>query len=179
MISPQEFKVSEKLIRKRLGISRYATVVPFGCEDVLNENVLSVLKKRFDIGSLFIRTRPDFFVIDKAGLYFVEAKQRTKNVEAIQLLYNKFYERWGIKVIYSFPEVAINASLIPMEKIIIPENYRESFDTALKFLFEAEGITDYAYVGHVTNGSGDAFVPIDLDDLKLLSDELIAQENYN
>ena len=132
MISPQEFKVSEKLIRKRLGLSRYTTVVPFGYEEVLNENILSILKKRFDTGSLFIRTRPDFFVIDKNELYFVEAKQRTKNVEAIQLLYNKFYERCGIKVIYSFPEVAINASLIPMEKIVIPENYRDKFDTHLK-----------------------------------------------
>jgi hypothetical protein len=179
MISPQEFKVSEKLIRKRLGISHYTTIVPFGYEEVLNENILSILKKRFDTGSLFIRTRPDFFVIDKDELYFVEAKQRTKNVEAIQLLYNKFYERWGIKVIYSFPEVAINASVIPMEKIIIPENYREEFDTHLKFLFEAEGITDFAYVRHVTNGSGDAFVPIDLDDLKLLADELVVQESFN
>ncbi len=31
----------------------------------------------------------------------------------------------------------------------------------------------------ITNGSGDGFVPIDLDDLKLLSDELNAQENSN
>lgn len=179
MISPQEFKVSDKLIRKRLGIHRNTPVVSFGYEEVLNEKVLSVLKKRFDTGSLFIRTRPDFFVIDKDELYFVEAKQRTKNVEAIQLLYNKFYERWGIKVIYSFPEITINASVIPMEKIIIPENYREKFDTNLKFLFEAEGITDFAYVGHVTNGSGDAFVPIDLNDLKLLAEELVVQESFN
>jgi len=179
MISPRDFKVSETLIRKRLGLSRYTTVVPFGCEEVLNEKTLSILKKRFDTGSLFIRTRPDFFVIDTLGLYFVEAKQRTKNVEAIQLLYNKFYERLGIKVIYSFPEVAINASFIPMKKIIIPENYKEKFDTNLKFLFEAEGITDFVPVGHVTNGSGDAFVPIDLDDLKLLADELMVQESFN
>ena len=179
MISPQEFKVSDKLIRKRLGIPHSITIVPFGYEEVLNEKILSILKTRFDTGSLFIRTRPDFFVIDKDELYFIEAKQRTKNVEAIQLLYNKFYERWGIKVIYSFPEVAINASIIPMEKIIIPENYREKFDSNLKFLFEAEGITDFAYVGHVTHGSGDAFVPIDLDDLKLLADELVVQESFN
>lgn len=179
MISPQEFKVSEQLIRKRLGLSRYTTVVSFGYEEVLNEKVLSILKKRFDRGSLFIRTRPDFFVIDRDELYFVEAKQRTKNVEAIQLLYNKFYERCGIKVIYSFPEVAINASFIPMEKIIIPENYRDKFDSNLKFLFEAEGITDFVSVGHVTHGSGDAFVSIDLDDLKLLADELVVQESFN
>ena len=178
-VSPQEFKVSDKLIRKRLGLSYNTVVIPNGVEEIFDENVLFILKKRFDAGSMFLRTRPDFFVIDKDELYFVEAKQRTKNVEAIQLLYNKFYERWGIKVIYSFPEVAINASLIPMEKIIIPENYREKFDNNLKFLFETEGITDFAYVGHVTHGSGDAFVPIDLDDLKLLADELIVQESFN
>ncbi len=44
MISPQEFKVSEKLIRKRLGIPRSATVVSFGYEEVLNEKILSILK---------------------------------------------------------------------------------------------------------------------------------------
>jgi len=179
MISPQEFKVSEKLIRKRLEISPRTTVVPFGCEEVLNEQVLSILKKRFDTGSMFVRTSPDFFIIDEDELYFVEAKQRTRNVEAIQLFYNKCYEKCGIKVVYSFPEVTINASLIPMEKIIIPQNYRMEFDTNLKFLFEAEGITDFAYVGTVTKGSGDAFVPVDLDDLKLLADELVVQESFN
>ncbi len=179
MITPQEFKVSEKLIRKRLHLSNGTVVVPFGCEDVLNEKILSLLKKRFDTCSMFIRTKPDFFVISKDEVYFVEAKQRTKNVEAIQLLYNKFCERWGIKVIYSFPELSINASLIPMEKIIIPENYRDKFDSELKHLFDVEGITEFVYVGNVTKGSGDAFVPVDLDDLKLLTDELIIQENYN
>lgn len=179
MISPQEFKVSDKLIRNRLGLSNSTVVTPFGYEEILNEKVLSILKKRFDKGSMFVRTRPDFLVIDKEELYFVEAKQRTKNVEAIQLLYNKFYERWGIKVIYSFPEVTINASLIPMEKIIIPENYRDKFDSELKYLFEEEGITDFVYVGNVTKGSGDAFVSVDLNDLKLLADELIVQESFN
>jgi len=179
MITPQEFKVSDKLIRKRLGLSFGTIVVPFGYEESLNEKILSVLKKRFDVGSLFIRTRPDFLVIDKDELYFVEAKQRTKNVEASQLLYNKFYERLGIKVIYSFPEVTINASLIPMEKIIIPDNYRDKFDTHLKHLFEEEGITDFSYIGTISNGSGDAFVAVDLEDLKLLADELFVQESFN
>jgi hypothetical protein len=179
MISPQEFKVSDNLIRKRLGLTPGTIVIPFGCEEVLNETALSILKKRFDSGAMFVRTRPDFLIIDKEELYFVEAKQRTKNVEAIQLLYNKFHERVGIKVIYSFPELAINASLIPMEKIIIPDNYRDKFDTELKYLFETEGVTNFAYIGTVTKGSGDAFVPIELDDLKLLTDELIAQESFN
>ena len=178
-VSPQDFKVSDKLIRKRLGLSYNTVVIPNGVEEIFNENVLFILKKRYDAGSMFLRTRPDFFVIDKDELYFVEAKQRTRNVEAIQLLYNKFTERNGIKVIYSFPDVAMSASLIPMEKIIITENYQEKFNVHQKHLFEAEGITNYAYVGHTTNGSGDPFVAVDLDDLKLLSDELIVQESYN
>ena len=177
-INPQEFKVSDKLIRKRLGLSSTTVIVPNGYEEIFDDNTLFILKKRYDEGSLFIRTRPDFFVIEKQELYFVEAKQRTKNVEALQMLYNKFTERMGIHVIYSFPEFAINASLIPMEKIIIPENYQEKFNVHLKHLFEAEGITNYAYVGNVTRGSGDAFVAIDSDDLKLLADELIVQEKY-
>jgi len=177
MITPQEFTVSDKLIRKRLGLSYNTVIIPNGVEEIFNENVLFILKKRYDAGSMFLRTRPDFFVIDKDELYFVEAKQRTRNVEAIQLLYNKFTERNGIKVIYSFPDVAISASLIPMEKIIIPENYQEKFNVHQKHLFEAEGITNFAYVGNTTKGSGDPFVAVDLEDLKLLADELIVQEN--
>jgi len=176
-VSPQDFKVSDKLIRKRLGLSYNTIIIPNGVEEIFNENVLFILKKRFDAGSMFLRTRPDFFVIDKDKSYFVEAKQRTRNVEAIQLLYNKFTERNGIKVIYSFPDVAISASLIPMEKIIIPENYQEKFNVNQKHLFEAEGITNYAYVGNTTKGSGDPFVAVDLDDLKLLADEMMVQEN--
>lgn len=177
MITPQEFKVSDKLIRKRLHLSRYTRVEPYGCEEVFNQKVLSILKNKFDAGSLFLRTRPDFFIINKDKLYFVEAKQRSRNVEAIQLLYNKFCEKLGIKVIYSFPEVAISASLIPMKKIIIPQNYRHEFDENLKHLFEAEGISEFVYVGSAIQGSGDAFVPVNLKDLKLLSDEVILQEN--
>ena len=64
-VSPQEFKVSDKLIRKRLGLSNNIVVIPNGVEEIFNENVLFLLKKRFDAGSMFLRTRPDFFVIDK------------------------------------------------------------------------------------------------------------------
>ncbi len=59
-VSPQEFKVSEKLIRKRLGLSHNTIVIPNGCEEIFDENVLFILKKRFDAGSMFLRTRPDF-----------------------------------------------------------------------------------------------------------------------
>jgi len=175
-INPQDFKVSEKLIRQRLDLSNNTEVIPYGCEEIFNENVLFILKKRFDAGSMFIRTKPDFLIIDKEESYFVEAKQRTKNVEAIQLLYNKFTERSGIKVIYSFPEFAISASLIPMEKIIVPEKYLEEFNIHQKHLFEAEGIVNFQLVGKVRSGSGDAFVAIDEEDLKILSEEMIVQE---
>lgn len=176
MITPQEFSVSDKLVRKRLHLSRYTRVEPYGCEEVFKDKVLCILKKHFDAGSLFLRTRPDFVIINKKGVYFVEAKQRSRNVEAIQLLYNKFYEKLGIKVIYSFPEVAISAALIPMKKIIIPQNYRHEFDVNLKHLFEVEGISEFVYVGDVTHGSGDAFVPVNLEELKTLSEELLSQE---
>ena len=169
-IHPKDFEVSTDSLRDRLKLSKDDTVVPFGYEGILDEAVLSILKTRYDSGSLFIRTRPDFFVIQYDELYFVEAKQRTQNIEAIQLLYNKQYERMGIKVLYSFPELTINASLIPMETVIIPENYREKFDVNLKHLFEQEGVQDFRYTHHVNEGSGDAFVPVESEDLMILSE---------
>ena len=165
-----DFEVSVDSLKERLFLSKKVVIVPFGYEKILDEAVISILKNRYDNFSLFIRTTPDFFVIDNNELYFVEAKQKTQNVEAIQLLYNKKYEQMGIKVLYSFPECTINASLIPMEKIIIPENYKKKFDVNLKYLFEEEGVTDFVYVGHVAEGSGDAFVPVDENDLLLLSE---------
>jgi len=176
-IDPKDFLVSNDLVRQRLELPDDAIVVPFGYEGILDKKILDVLKTRFDSGSMFIRTRPDFFVIEKNEIHFVEAKQRTKNVEAIQLLYNKFYERCGIKVVYSFPEVTIRATMIPMERLIIPENYRGEFDVNLKHLFEEEGVKDFWYVGHIDHGSGDAFVAVDVDDLKILAEELLVQES--
>lgn len=173
-VDPKDYAVSVDLLRQRLNLSKEVVIVPYGCEENLDESILSILKTRFDLGSLFIRTRPDFFVIDNNELYFVEAKQKTKNIEAIQLLYNKQYERIGIKVLYSFPEILINASLIPLETVVIPENYKEKFDINLKYLFEEEGIKDFRYVGHVKDGSGDAFVPIEFDDLSILAEGMAA-----
>ena len=169
-IDPKDFRVSEETLRERLHLSKEVIVVPFGYEKILDESIVMTLKTRYDSGSLFVRTQPDFFVIDSNELYFVEAKNRTMNVEAIQLFYNKQYERMGLKVLYSFPELVINASVIPMETVVIPENYQEKFDVNLKHLFENEGVTDFRYVNHV-DASGDAFVPIELDDLKLLGDK--------
>ena len=169
-IDPKDFRVSEDSIRERLHLSSEVIVVPFGYEGVLDDAIIATLKSRYDTGSLFIRTRPDFFVIENNSLYFVEAKQKTQNIEAIQLLYNKQYERMGMKVVYSFPELSINASLIPMDRVIVPQNYKEKFDVNLKYLFEEEGINDFLYVSQVTQGSGDAFVSVDLEDLKILSE---------
>ena len=169
-INPRNFKVNDKLIRERLKLSRDAVIVPFGYEDAIDEAIISMLKKRYDTGSLFIRTRPDFFIIDNKILYFVEAKKTVKSIEAIQLLYNKRCEQMGIKVIYSFPDFAINATQIPMETVIVPENYKEKFDVNLKYLFEEEGVEDFRYIGQIDEGSGDAFVPIDEEDLKILAE---------
>ncbi len=145
-------------------------MIPFGIEAILDKSILDILKTRYDRVSLFLRTKPDFFIIDVNEIYFVEAKQETRNLEAIQLLYNKQYDRMGVKVLYSFPEFTINASMIPIDTVVIPENYKEEFDKNLKHLFELEGVTNFRYVGHVAEGSGDAFVPVEKEELLILAD---------
>ena len=145
-------------------------VVPFGIEAVLDQSILEILKTKYDGGSLFLRTRPDFFIIEKKEIYFVEAKQEAQYLEAIQLLYNKQHDRMGVKILYSFPDFSIQASMIPMDKIIVPANYKDKFDLNLKHLFEAEGVTDFTYVGQVVHGSGDAFVPIEAEELLILAE---------
>ena len=150
-------------------MSSEAAVVPFGIEAVLDQSILNILKSRYDGASLFLRTRPDFFIIDKDEIYFVEAKQETVNLEAIQLLYNKQYDRMGVKVLYSFPEFFITASMIPIDTVVVPENYKTEFDNNLKHLFEIEGVKNFRYVGHVAEGSGDAFVPVEPEELLLLT----------
>lgn len=168
-INPKDFKVTSDMLRGRLSLSDSAVIVSFGYEGILDKQIITMLQSRYDVGSLFIRTRPDFFVIDNDDLYFVEAKQRTKNVEALQLLYNRQHERMGIKVLYSFPEITVHAVAIPMDTIIVPENHRDKFDSNLKHLFEAEGVKDFQYIGHLDDWSGDAYVQIKLEDMQILS----------
>jgi len=170
-IRPKDFEVSEELLRQRLNLSTSAIVFPFGYEGLVDKSIILMLKQRYDATSLFFRTRPDYMVLDGSYLYLVEAKQRTKNVEAIQLFFNKSLERMGIKVVYCFPELSIRAKDIPMNMVVIPENYKEKFELNLKHIFLAEGIRDFRYVRKIQSGSGDAFVPVDVDDLKLLSEE--------
>lgn len=169
-INPKDFEVSESLIRQRLRLSSNVMVLPFGCEGLENKKLINLLQKRYNTLSLFLRTRPDFIIFDGDNIYLVEAKQKTKNIEAVQLFFNKQLERMGIKVVYSFPDVTIFASAIPLELVIVPENYKKEFEENLKCLFESEGISNFSYTQHVTNGSGDAFVPVDLEDLRMLSD---------
>lgn len=171
-IRPQEFEVSEELLRKRLELPPDAFVFPFGYEGLVDDALIRKLKTRYDSASLYFRTRPDFMVIDSDQIYLVEAKQRTKNVEAIQLFFNKCLERMGIGVVYSFPDFQIHARDIPMERIVIPKNYKEKFDAHLKHLFESEGVTDFCYVRSANEGSGDAFVPVEFGDLIILGDGL-------
>ena len=173
MISPSEFSVSEKELRERLNLPSSAIVISYGYEKMKDEAAVYVLKTRFDLPSMFIRSSPDYFVIDGRRQYFVESKQKTKYVEAIQLLFNKFYEIMGMNVLYSFPDILINAAMIPMNTVVIPENYRNQFDSNLKHLFVNEGVTDFRYIGHVSNGSGDAFVPVEAEELEFLSEGAI------
>lgn len=170
-IKPQNFEVSESILRQRLKLSSNVKIFPFGYEGLADKELINFLQQRYNASSLFFRTRPDFMVIDGDNIYLVEAKQRTTNVEAVQLFFNKQLEKMGIKVVYSFPDVTICASLIPLEKVIVPENYKKEFNENLKYLFESEGVTNFLPTKHVTNGSGDAFVPVKLDDLRILSDE--------
>ena len=171
-IRPKEFEVSKELLCQRLHLSTNATVFPFGYEGLSDNTIILMLKQRYDATSLFIRTRPDYLVLDAPALYLVEAKQRTKNVEAIQLFFNKCLERMGIKVVYSFPELSIRASLIPMDVVIVPANYSKEFNKHLIQLFAGDNI-EFRPVGKVSNGSGDAFVPIDVEDLKLLTEDIV------
>lgn len=165
-INPHDYPVSEEEIRKRLKLPKIAIVIPFGYEKIKNNALINLLRSTYDRGSLFVRTRPDFMVCENQNIYFVEAKQNVKNVEATQLLFNKFYEKIGIKVIYSFPDYDINAFFIPINKVIIPQKYREKFDSNLKMLFEEEGVRDFEYLKGSSFGSGDPFTPIDEEELR-------------
>lgn len=153
-----------------MNLTNDVKVIPFGIETALDQSILRILAQKYDGASLFLRTRPDFFVIGIDEVFLVEAKQHTQNLEAIQLLYNKQYDRMGVRVVYSFPDFAINASMIPIDQVIIPKNYKQEFDKNLKHLFEIEGIKKFTYIGHVVEGSGDAFVPVEPEELLILAE---------
>lgn len=167
LIKPQDFEVSEALLRCRLELEDNAKVKPYGIERLADKELIDILKSRYTFPSLYFRTSPDYIVYDDDP-YLVEAKLRSNYVEAIQLFFNKQLEKIGIKVVYSFAELAIRADLIPIKKIVISSKYKKEFDMHLKYVFESDENIEFEYIDK-TRGSGDPFVPIDVTELRMLS----------
>ncbi len=168
--NPDDYDVSPKLLRERLSLHPDVKVYQTGVEHMFEDVIRNGLTQVYDSAAMQIRTFPDFILIENENTSFVEAKCRTTSVEAVGLYFNKMRERMGAKVIYSFPLVNITASLIPMGVIQIPLKYRQKFDRFLKPLFEEEGCSFNYWSNNPKNGSGDPFVRIDEDDLKILSE---------
>ncbi len=167
---PANYNVTQDMLRERMNL--YGTdveIFPTGIEFMFNDKTIKALTSCYDKTSLLLRTTPDYLLKKGTQTYFVEAKERTTSIEAVGLYFNKLKEKNGIKVLYSFPLVTINASLIPMEKIQVPQKHREDFDKYLKDLFVKEGCTFDYWNGNPPLGSGDPFVRIDEDDLMELS----------
>ena len=173
-IKPCDYEVSAELLIQRMNlVDDDIEVYPTGIEHMFDKRTKNALTQCYDKTSLLLRTTPDFIVKRNNETYFVEAKQKTTTLEAIGLYYNKLKERNGIKVLYSFPLVTICASQIPMEVIEVPLKHKEDFDKYLKEYFVKEGCTFNYWSSNPTIGSGDPFVRIDEDDLKILAEDLI------
>lgn len=167
--NPNDYDVTPDELRKRMKLPTNATIIQSGVEHMFSQAITKMLVDQYDIPGLMVRTFPDFIVIINGQTILVEAKQKTTSLEAIGLLFNKQKEREGCTVLYSFPDITINASLIPMENIIIPPRYREKFDTYLKDLFVKEEC-EFCYAEYnPKNGSGDPYLTIDEEDLKMLA----------
>ena len=167
--NPNDYDVTRGMLRERLHLDNDVEIFPIGFEFMFNDKTTKALISCYDKSALLLRTTPDYLLKQGRETSFVEAKQKTTSVEAIGLYFNKLKERNGIKVLYSFPLVTINASLIPMDEIQVPQKHREDFDRYLKDLFVKEGCTFDYWKGNPTNGSGDPFVRIKEKDLIELS----------
>ncbi len=164
--NPDDYNVTPDMLRDRMHLyGTDAEIFPTGIEFMFDHKTTNALTQCYDRTALLLRTTPDYLIKKNNQTYFVEAKQKTTSIEAIGLYFNKLKERNGIKVLYSFPLVTINASLIPMEEIQVPQKHREDFDRYLKDLFVEEGCTFDYWRGDPTSGSGDPFVRIDEEDL--------------
>ncbi len=173
-IKPSDYNVSVELLIQRMNLyDEEIQIFPTGIEHMFDSETTNALTQCYDKTSLLLRTTPDFIIKKNNQTYFVEAKQKTTSVEAIGLYFNKLKERNGIKVIYSFPLVTISATQIPMEIIDVPLKHKEDFDKYLKDLFVKEGCTFNYWSSNPRIGSGDPFVRIDEDDLKILSEEFM------
>ena len=167
---PADYDVTPEMLRVRMNLfNSDIEIFPTGIEFMFDDVTTKALTNCYDKTALLLRTTPDFLLKEGTQTYFVEAKQRTTSIEAIGLYFNKLKERNGIKVLYSFPSVTINASMIPMGEIQIPQKHRDDFDRYLKDLFVTEGCTFDYWKGNPPSGSGDPFVRIDESDLIELS----------
>lgn len=167
--NPDDYNVPPDMLRERMHLDDDVEIFPIGIEFMFDDKTTKALTLCYDKTALLLRTTPDYLLKRGSETSFVEAKQKTTSVEAIGLYFNKRKERNGIKVLYSFPQVTINASLIPMEEIQVPQKHREDFDRYLKDLFVEEGCTFDYWKGDPPNGSGDPFVRIEEKDLMELS----------
>ncbi len=166
--NPDDYEVTVEMLRERMNLYD-EEIFPIGIECMYDERLQNGLIQCYDKTALLLRTTPDFVVKNNDQTYFVEAKQKTTSIEAIGLYFNKLKERHGIKVLYSFPQVTINASLIPMEVIEVPQKHREDFDRHLKDYFIDDGCTFNYWNSNPQSGSGDPFVRIEEEDLIELS----------
>jgi len=163
---PDDYEVTPEMLRERMNLfGEDIEIFTTGIEFMFNEKTRNALTKCYDRPALLLRTTPDFIIKENNQTYFVEVKQKTTSIEAIGLYFNKLKERNGIKVLYSFPLVTINALLIPMEEIEVPQKHRKDFDRYLKDLFVEEGCRFNYWSSDPQNGSGDPFVRIDESDL--------------
>ena len=168
--NPDDYDVTPDMLRERMHLYGTDTeIFPTGIEFMFDDVTTNALTQCYDKTALLLRTTPDFLLKNGKETFFVEAKQTTTSIEAIGLYFNKLKERNGIKVLYSFPLVTINATLIPMEIIQVPQKHREDFDIYLKDLFVEEGCTFDYWNGNPEIGSGDPFVRIEESDLIELS----------
>jgi len=168
-ISPEKFTITEKEIRQRFGLDERDVVIDYGYEKQFDSLEKSSIQKNYDMSSLFVRTRPDFFITKGGSSYLVEAKQRTNTVEAVQLFFNQQISHMGVNVVYSFPEFNIPANFITIEEIFVPEKYREPFERFFKNEIQTS-LHEVKFTNiRVTKGSGDPYIILDEEYLTEIS----------
>ena len=171
LINPNNFEFTENEIRNLLHLKPEHIVTKNGGEVIRDNALLQRLYRDYSPTSLAIRLEPDWIVTTNEGSWFIESKKKSKNVETVQLYFNQVYSLSGKRVVYLFPEYSIPAELIPINEIIVPENYKKEFyqmyaERIGKFVIDTQkhGITvkDVKYLEY---GSGDPFTPIHDEEL--------------
>jgi len=169
-IKPESFTVTEQEIRERFGLSDNDMVIDYGYEKQFNANQILDLQKYYNTSSLFVRTRPDFFITKGKSSYLIEAKQRANTAEAVQLFFNQQLCRMGVNVIYSFPEFNIPAQIMQIQTIYVPEKYHDPFHKFFKDEIRS-CIDNVNFISMPnTKGSGDPYVVLDEEYLREFSE---------